>query len=184
MGPLEILIMRLDIINHPPDKPPGMTKVRAVFFLLLFALSTGAFARNTAWQNEISLGMDLVEKSPGKVRPYIALASAFYKSKRVDEAIASYSAAIALNPASAEAHYGLGLAYAAQHMFGKAEEQCLAAIKLDPRSVKAHFNYGVICLSPAMFDLRRAAAEFESVLLLDPSNLQARQFLAYISKQR
>jgi superkiller protein 3 len=62
---------------------------------------------------------------------------------QVEQAIASYRKAIALDPKLASAHYNLGNALAGKGKVEEAIECYRKAIALDPKNASAHNNLGL-----------------------------------------
>ena len=83
-----------------------------IFFLLASLIyGIAAFKRNPVWDNEVTLGEDIVAKAPQEPKPHFNLGNAYYIAKRLPDAIKEFTAAIYLNPYYSEAHYNLGIAY-------------------------------------------------------------------------
>jgi Flp pilus assembly protein TadD len=64
-------------------------------------------------------------------------------------------------------------------MHDEAIAQFLVAIRLRPLDEKAHFNLGLSYL--AKRQVAEARKEFETVLMMNPGNYQAAQFLGHLS---
>lgn len=100
----------------------------------------------------------------------------------LEEAIAAYERAIALDPAHADAHVNLGRLRHEQRAPLAAEKHYRAALKADPDHATAAFNLGV-----ALEDLGRngdAIAAYERALKTDPENADAHYNLAGIYEKR
>ncbi|MFZ3072328.1 MAG: tetratricopeptide repeat protein [Thermodesulfobacteriota bacterium] len=83
----------------------------AFFLLASLAYGGAAFKRNPVWDNEVTLGEDIIAKAPQKPKSRFNLGNAYYIAKRLPDAIKEFEAAVYLNPFYSEAHYNLGIAY-------------------------------------------------------------------------
>ena len=91
--------------------------------------------------------------------------------KRLDEAEAKYTAAIAINPSLAEAHSNLGNVLLELGRLDESEACCNKAIRLEAGLVVAHNNLG-----NALFSLRRleeSAVSFKQAIALKPDFAEA-----------
>jgi non-specific serine/threonine protein kinase len=91
--------------------------------------------------------------------------------------------AVELNPRSARARYGLSLWLLVQHRYQEAIQEADFALELDPLSLPMNFNVGYLNYFAGNND--RAIAQFEKVLEMDPSFVQASLILcpAYLRKR-
>jgi predicted TPR repeat methyltransferase len=100
----------------------------------------------------------------------------FRAQGRLDEAIAAYQRAIALDPSHANAYSNLGVLLRATDKPIEAEAAYRTAIRLNPDHIDAYTNLGVL-----LNGLRRseeAVACFCKVILLRPKHREARRLLA------
>jgi tetratricopeptide (TPR) repeat protein len=74
---------------------------------------------------------------------YMAAGKVFFKEKKFDDAIASYTAALKLEPQSVQALLNRGNAYCRRGFYDKAIEDYTEVIRLDPRNGKAYNNRAV-----------------------------------------
>ncbi len=100
----------------------------------------------------------------------------------LDEAIAAYRQAIALEPNSAEAHGNLGNALKGKRQFEGAIAAFRQAIALDPRQANARFNLGVILRSQGQLD--EAIAIFREVIVLNPNVPEVHNSLGNALKEK
>jgi hypothetical protein len=111
------------------------------------------------------------------VRRICSLGDRLIRTKRFDDAIAAFEAALAIDPGCADAHNGLGVAH---HSAGRVEEGMAAyrrAVEIDPGNVKAHSNLGTAFMERNAPDL--AIAAYERALATNPINPTVRTFLAF-----
>jgi tetratricopeptide (TPR) repeat protein len=89
----------------------------------------------------------------------------------VEEAIACYKKAIALDPKKVEAHSNLGLALARKGQVDEAIACFRQAIDLDPRYASAHYNLGLALWEKGKLD--EAIACYRKAIALEPKNAEA-----------
>ena len=103
------------------------------------------------------------------------LGASLLQQGKVDEAVAEFQKAVALDPKYTAAHLNLGYAYDRRVQTEEAMAQYQKVIALEPDNLFAHNNLGVL------YDKRGlhagAIREFERVLQVDPSNATARDNL-------
>ncbi len=94
-------------------------------------------------------------------------ADALHAAARLDEAVAAYQAALALNESDAEGWYGLGCAALTRKSYGTAAAALRRAARLAPQAGAPVYN-----LAKALFELghvTEAVAQFERAARLDAS---------------
>jgi tetratricopeptide (TPR) repeat protein len=99
-----------------------------------------------------------------------------------DEAIESYKRAIALNPNSAEAAFGLGDVYSGRRQLVAAEQAYRRAINLRPTWWSSHNQLGLLLMNQRRYD--DAANEFREVVRLNPQNSWGYMNLGVVSVDR
>ncbi len=92
-----------------------------------------------------------------------------------------YTAAVALDPKSAKAQFGLGNVYVRTSRLTEAEKAYKAALALDPRLAAAHANLGVAYYQ--MGQLGPAASAFDAALKLEPNDPQTLYLMAVVRLQ-
>jgi tetratricopeptide (TPR) repeat protein len=112
----------------------------AAFALVVFVLASATYARNTLWENKISLWTDVVKKSPDFPLGYNNLGIAYYEKGLQDEAIGMYERAISISPKYLDAYVNLGAAYSAIGRPGMAIEIFKKVIAMYPKTSTAYFN--------------------------------------------
>jgi tetratricopeptide (TPR) repeat protein len=85
-----------------------------------------------------------------------------------DAAITELRAAIKIEPASARAHSGLGLALRAQCNLPESTAAYQQAIRLDPDLIDAHNGLAVVLANQGK--LNEAVAEFREIIRVDPDS--------------
>jgi predicted O-linked N-acetylglucosamine transferase (SPINDLY family) len=99
------------------------------------------------------------------------LGLALKRLRRLDEAIASFDAAIARAPAVAAFHSNRGLAHAEMRRFDAAEADFGRAVELDPIMAEAHSNRGKALIELGRFDA--ALEHIERAIALRPDFAEA-----------
>ena len=145
--------------------------VMPVIVLITLLLSGLTYARNTLWNDEISLWQDAAKKSLNKDRPHNHLGNAYASQNQLDRAIAEYQTALQLKPDYAEAHNNLGVAYASQGQLDWAIADFQTALQLEPDYAEAHSNLGNAYTAQGQLD--KAIAEYQTALRLKPDFAEA-----------
>ena len=169
-------------------KPIKPIKLKLLVEFLVITALVAVFAavtyqHNFVWKDDFSLWSDVVQKSPGKARPYIWLGLAHQKKGLVDEAIARFQKALTLKPHYADAadtYNNLGLCYFDKGRLGLAIKHFEHAIRIVPNHIPAHNNLGFIYLQMKMY--RKALDEFMAILRVDPHNEMAKSLLHLCQK--
>lgn len=133
--------------------------------VIIVALGGAAHARNAVWGDQLTLWQDVLEKSPGKARPYNNFGLLLKERGDIDGAIRCFQRAVALQP-DATAYDNLGVAL---HLRGLSREAlgCLEqARKLDPNYYPVYTNIGKIYLDTD--DPQNAIAQFQKALAISP----------------
>jgi tetratricopeptide (TPR) repeat protein len=100
----------------------------------------------------------------------------------VDEAIAEFNQAIALDPKFAAAHHNLGSALHAKNQLDDAIAEYKKAIALDPKDAQAHSNLGIALA--AQHKLDEAIIQFQKTIDLDPKDAAAHNNLGIALKDQ
>lgn len=103
------------------------------------------------------------------------LGASLVQQGKLDEAIAEFQKALALDPKYTAAHLNLGYAYDRQGRPEEAMAQYQKVIALEPGNLFAHNNLGVLYDKKGLY--AEAVAAFEKVLQIDPSNATAMENL-------
>lgn len=106
---------------------------------------------------------------------YYSRGQTFYNNKDLVNAIASYTQAIKLNPASADAFYNRGLAYYDNEEYINAINDYTASIRISPQA-DAYNNRGLA--NEYAGNEAQAAADYRAALRLNPNYTLARDNLA------
>lgn len=122
--------------------------------------------RNHVWQDDYTLWVDTVKKSPDGPQPYNSLGLSYHNKGMIDKAIESYHIAIRLMPDYPEAHYNLGNAHYSKGQIDKAMEHYQIALKLKPDFPEAHTNMGNVYSDTGLLD--KAIEHYQAALRIKP----------------
>lgn len=136
--PSMLLILFLVLVLHKflKQKPLKIALVALAFILL----SSWTYARNSIWQDEITLNTDIAQKAPNKPRAQMNLGIILSESGRTDEAIPYLNKAVLLDPGYDLAHYSLGDAFMKQGNYIQASKSYSHALALDKQNPLFGFN--------------------------------------------
>ncbi|MBW1824581.1 MAG: tetratricopeptide repeat protein [Deltaproteobacteria bacterium] len=116
--------------------------VTGLIILLTLLFSYWTYERSSVWRGPLSLWEDAAQKSPHIARPHYNLGNAYKNSDRLDEAIAEYKRALAINPNYLDALYNLGNTYLKKGKLDKAIDMYKKALAISPNFSRAHRNLG------------------------------------------
>jgi tetratricopeptide (TPR) repeat protein len=153
-----------------------------VMIFLVMGLSATAYARNTVWQDGVTLWEDVIKKSPNKARPYLNLGGIYLKQGRMNETIAAYQAAIKRKPDYAEAHNNLGVAYQKKGRLDDAVQEIQTALKYKPDYAEAHNTLGQVYYDQGRFD--DAFKEYQTALKYKPNYAEAHNNLGVLYQRQ
>jgi tetratricopeptide (TPR) repeat protein len=118
--------------------PARATVVTGAAVALAFAVAT--LARNTVWQDDLSLWSDAALKSPGKPRPFVNLGTALALAGQRELGLRALRQAVRLDPSSTYARAQLAAALLGLGRDGEAELELRAVLRAQPRDPEALFN--------------------------------------------
>jgi hypothetical protein len=126
---------------------------------------------------EIGKYLDILAKDP-KSRVFAPLAEAYRKAGLVDDAVATALEGLKVHPNYLGGRVALGRAYFEKRQYAEAAAEMQKVVKSAPDNLMAHRVLGQI--SYAQNDLPTAEKAFRMVLLLDPRDQEAQQFVANV----
>jgi tetratricopeptide (TPR) repeat protein len=115
----------------------------------------------------VPLLMAAQQRHPGDFWLNVLLGSALAESKRGEEAVGYYRAALAVRPDTAAVYNGLGIALRVQGRLDDAIQQFRRAIALDPTLALAYNNLGVALQDQGRLD--DAIQAYRRAIALDPT---------------
>jgi tetratricopeptide (TPR) repeat protein len=110
--------------------------------LLVIGLGWAAFQRNHVWGDDVRLWLDAAAKSPQKGRPFNELGAALEDAGRREEAMESFSLAIALDPSHYKARYNLADLYLISGHPEKSLPLLAEAIRIKPDFIPLYVKIG------------------------------------------
>ncbi len=165
------------IASHPFQT--GSTRVLTILAGCILVSCIFATGRQLAyWQNSETLFGHAARVTD---RNYVAFSNhgqAFFRQGKLDEAIAEYEHAIALDPSLDAARLGLGEALMQQGKYDKAAEQFAKVLELQPENSAARLQLGVLYGRQGKYD--EAVAAFSEVLRREPDNTAAHNNLGNV----
>lgn len=169
------------------------TVIAAVF--LITGLTIATRTRNEVWRDKETLWLDVVKKSPNKLRGHFHLGMYYADKGDPDEAMGWYKKALQISPSSTFAHFKMGRLYEEKGDMDSAISGYAMAQKSDPEFALAPLSIGdvymkkgdtrlardyylkALSVSPglveAMDGLKKAEAAMESGGLIRPSDQRA-----------
>lgn len=111
-----------------------------------------------------------------------AVASLSFDAGHLDAAIEQYERSLQLNPASASAHYNIGIAYSATGDRVRARAHFEEAIRLDPDYAQAHNNLGALLYLAG--DWSGALQHYRRAVALRPDNVESHTNLGALLSAR
>lgn len=148
---------------------------------------TGAFSTGGVLKDHLCAQEDTVGRidralpfkgnyfGPGFHHNYFTYGVAYLQYEYLDQALACFERAVAINPSQAGAYYNIGLIYLNKNVLDKAQANLEKAVELDPSDANAWNNLGVVSGENGDYDA--AQRYFEKTLSLRPSHLLAVQNL-------
>ena len=117
----------------------------------------------------------------GDLESHLAAGQTALDGGDVATAEREYRDALALDPKSAKAHFGLCNVYVRTGRLPEAEQAYKASLALDPTLAAAHANLGVTYYQ--MGQLAQAASEFDAALKIEPDDPQTLYLMAVVRLQ-
>jgi protein O-mannosyl-transferase len=149
--------------------------------IVLVMLGSLTFQRNTYYQNEIFMWMDVLKHQPADTRAHNNLGILLLERGATDDAIAHFSEACRLKPDYALAKNNLGRALVDQGRNAEALPLYAELLESKPNYAEAHFHFGRALL--AQSDFKAAQAHFKQAIKLDPNYAEAYLGLAIAAKE-
>ena len=134
------LIVPLLLNQLPAKRSSFLTPAIAASIILL--LGFGTYVRNQAWQSDISLWTDVVDKDTSFPRGYLERAHAYRLADQLEKAIPDYSKSIELDPDDLQKYNYRGVAYSKLGRFKLALDDFNHAMSLNPDDHEAYVNRG------------------------------------------
>ena len=150
--------------------PDGAKVVAAALILLTGIYAAGTVSRNRVWQNEYTLWIDTVEKSPDCALAHNSLGKYY---------IEQFQAGIRSKPHDAAARGSIGLLYGDPALYNKAMRELQAAKAINPNIGSVHFDIALLYWSVGLKENARLEAAW--ALSLMPDDVDTQQLLMRVS---
>lgn len=172
----------------------------AILVILILSASFATYKRNQVWQTELSLWTDVVKKSPGKVRPRVALGISYANAGDLEKAVWQLQKAIELNTSNASVYSDteqvnrklessnavirshLASMYVRQEKLDRALWQYLKVLSVYPEDVLTLGRVGYLYAQSGELDL--AVETLQKALSLDPNNADTHYNLGLIHTKK
>jgi len=118
-------------------------------------------------EEDIRLAKSILEKNPRDLQALIILGNAYFDTDRYQEAIDTYSKALAIDPKNPDVRTDMGIMYRKLAKFDKALEAFRRAAQDNPTHNNSRFNLGVV-LKHDKKDFLGAIQAWEEFLKLEP----------------
>lgn len=174
---LGICMILMDIAIHPLVTARRKLAVAGAAMLILL-LCAGTYARNQAWQSDITLWEDAASKNPQGYRSHNNLGNALINRERYDEGTRALEKAVAINPLRNEAYFNLGRAYHGLGLTEKAEAFYYKSLDRLPEFAPAHVNLGYLYEKQGRRD--KAVTHYQMAIRIDPRSAEAHNNLGLV----
>src|SRR5262245_2292005 len=108
-----------------------------------------------------------------KLKQHQDAGDAYLKDEKWQEAELEFKNALAVDPNSAPAHYGLALAFLGEKDPRRAYWELEETVRLDPKNVEARLRHGEFLLFGKKDELTRAVESADAILVLEPKRWEA-----------
>jgi tetratricopeptide (TPR) repeat protein len=158
-------------MEHSDEKSAAylLTPLRyalGALLIVVLALGSATYARNSVWKDKISLWEDVVSKSPSLPRGHNNLGIAYKESGSMERAIEQYRIATQLKPDFPLPHMNMGNALDASGRPDEAIKEYEIALNLDPENWLIRLNLGKAYGKKGWSD--RAIEQLNAALKLNP----------------
>lgn len=150
--------------------------------IVVAALVSATWVRNTVWQDPARLWSDAVAKAPAKARPYNNLGVVLLERGDVMPARDHFQQAIELSPGYAHAHHNLATSLAKLGDLEGAAQHYNEAYMLQPTTTATQVNLAIVYLKLGRVD--EAQALVEAVIINDERSASAQTLLGAIYWQQ
>ena len=169
------------------DRMPEVRQALGIFVAaLVLAYSVWTVASNRVWADDIALWSHSIRMAPENSAAHDSLGEAYQNKGFIDQAMAEYRAAIALDGDNVLAHADMAAAYVKKGMLEEAAQENAYVL---PRAkdnlyvlALAHSNAGAVYLKKGQMD--KAYGELGEALKIDPMLLEAHSNLGALYAMR
>jgi tetratricopeptide (TPR) repeat protein len=149
--------------------------------VIILILAGATYARNTVWQDWISIWSDTVSKSPDKPRAHNVLGIGYFYDFRFEEAMREYQEAARLRPNFIEAYINMGLIYKARKQYAESISIYQKILSVSAYNAQHFANiYNEIGTSYAeMGELEQSVSAFAAAVKHNPDSAEFRNNYAF-----
>jgi tetratricopeptide (TPR) repeat protein len=151
--------------------------VEAAFVMsIVVLLGSCTVRRNRDYHDDLGMWNEVAEQRPDNARAHVNIGVLLEQEGKVEEAIAEYRIALAVEPDYSDAHFNLGVALVRLNRVDEAEQAFRDAIRLLPGDAPAHVNLANLLYRRSDWDA--AMSEYADAVRIAPHDQGARLGLA------
>lgn len=140
------------IVKHIPTKIYTHDLQLGALASVMLVVGCSSYQRNKVWETCVAFWQDNATKAPNKARVHNNLGVALSEAGKIEESIAAYHKAIALDGHYADPLSNLAVAYSLKGDNDKAIESLRGAIHICPNYPEAYNNLGTLLLQKKLYD--------------------------------
>jgi protein O-mannosyl-transferase len=129
-----------------------------ILMIFVLVLSIAAYSRNSVWEGELSLWVDVVKKTPSKARGYNNVGNTYYRAGNYEQAWQFFQKALTIDPSYFEAVYNAGTVATDIGQYDEAIRYFTRALTIKKTLSKTYVKRGVAFLRGG--DPKSARADF------------------------
>ncbi len=150
----------------------------SVAAVVITALGVDSFIQTSYWRNSESLWTYTLTCTSDNAIAHNNLGNVFLQQGPLDEAIAQFQKALAIEPFFEKAHYNLGTAFLEQRRTDEAIAQFRKALEIKPDYVDAHNNLANALLQKG--NVEDAISHYQKALAIKPDYAEILNNLAWV----
>ena len=159
----------------------GIWPPRIAAGIVLFLLAALSWQRAKAFENDMTIWMDTVQKNPDAWVAHSNLGALYRKQEKLDLALDHYRTLLRINPNNVIAHNSVGSLYRMKGQAAEAGQHYHLAIKIDPDFADAHYNLGL--LNQQQNNLESAVDHYLEAIARRPDHVDAHNNLGVILRK-
>jgi tetratricopeptide (TPR) repeat protein len=171
LGPFLLAGLLAAFILSKADTKTRRLIVNLAGTVIIFLLSFLTVKQIGTWKNGLTLWTNVIEKAPEGYFPYLNRGELFFKSGRLDEALADFDKTIAVIPSFYTLYNRLGVAYGENDDFDKAIECFNKSLAINPNDDAAYYYRGYTYSFINQYN--RALDDYSKAIELNQGNTKA-----------